>query len=48
MRSDNPKPVSRKTSLPPAAKEALLRFIKSVAESDAKRDHAQKTGGESP
>jgi len=42
MRSDHPKPVDRKTFLPPAAKEALLRFIKAVAEADAQRDHDAK------
>jgi hypothetical protein len=40
-RSDCPKPADQRASLHPATKEALLRFIRAVAEADAQRDHSK-------
>jgi hypothetical protein len=40
--SDHPKPIKQRVLLPPSVKEAMLRFIKSVAESDAQHDHGAK------
>jgi hypothetical protein len=41
MGNHRSRPASQQITLPPAAKEALLRFIKSVAEADAERDHSK-------
>jgi hypothetical protein len=41
MRKHRSRPGNQQISLAPAAKEALLRFIRAVAEADAERDHSR-------
>jgi hypothetical protein len=41
MSTHRSKASNQQVSLPPAVKEALLRFIKAVAEADAQRDHSK-------
>lgn len=45
--SNTLKPIQAAKTLPPDAKELLLRFIKSVAAADAERDHVARQRSES-